>query len=254
MAEAYDRGMGPVVFEPYARQVAHRARDLQPQRVLELAAGSGIATAALLEALPTIELTATDLNEAMVDYGRARVPGATWQTADAQDLPFEDGSFDLVVCQFGVMFFPDKVGAFAEMARVLRPGGHCLLASWDVLQACELEAALTQSLAALFPDDPPTFLARIPHGYADPDLITADAAAGGLEVVVLERVVETSTASSAQAVAEAYCHGSPLRFALEPRGPLPDLTDQVARELTSRLGEGPVTGEMSAFLVTARRS
>ena len=254
MAEAYDRGIGPVVFEPYARQVAARARELAPQVALEIAAGSGIVTDALLEALPSLALTATDLNEAMVDYGRERVPGATWQVADAQALPFPSASFDLVLCQFGVMFFPDKVGAYAEMARVLRPGGSCLIAIWDTLASCQFEAALTDTLAGLFPDDPPDFLARIPHGYADPDQITADVTAGGLELVSLERVVETSSASSAATVADAYCHGSPLRFALEPRGDLEQLTGQVADALTARLGEGPVSGEMSAIVVTARKA
>ncbi len=123
MSEVYDRALGPVLFEPYAQRLAGLARDLNPERVLELAAGSGIVTSALVEALPEATVTATDLNDGMVEYARERVPGAHWQTADAQELPFPDGSFDLVVCQFGVMFFPDKPGAFAEMARVLSPRG-----------------------------------------------------------------------------------------------------------------------------------
>ncbi|MCU1587590.1 MAG: ubiE 4 [Frankiales bacterium] len=254
MAETYDRMMGPVTFQPYADRLAAVARELQPQRVLELAAGSGIVTAALLEALPDAAVTATDLNEGMVSYGRGRVPDATWQNADAQDLPFRDASFDVVVCAFGVMFFPDRVRAYAEMARVLVPGGRCLISIWDVLASSSFESAVTDSLAVLLPDDPPTFLARVPHGYTDTAQIRSDLEAGGLVVEGLEQVVEVTSAPSAAWVAEGYCQGSPLRFTLEQQGSLAELTDAVAGELTARLGDGPLTGEMSAFLVTARKA
>lgn len=254
MAEIYDRMMGPVTFQPYADRLAALAGELHPQRVLELAAGTGIVTAALVQALPAAEVTATDLNDAMVAFGSARVPSAVWQTADAQDIPFADGFFDLVVCAFGAMFFPDRVRAYTEMARVLAPGGRCLISIWDVLAAHDFESSVTDSLAVVLPADPPTFLARVPHGYADPAQIRSDICSAGLEVEAIDRVVEITSAPSAAWVAEGYCQGSPLRFALEQQGSLPDLTDAVARELTGRLGEGPVTGEMAAFVVTARKA
>lgn len=254
MAEVYDRVLGPMTFQPYATKLAEIARQLAPKRVLEVAAGSGIVTAALLDALPAAEVTATDLNEGMVSFGRGRVPGATWQTADAQEIPFEDGSFDLVVCQFGVMFFPDKPKAYAEMARVLAPGGACLLSIWDVLSSSSFEAAVTEALAAVLPDEPPAFLARVPHGYADTEQIRSDVSSAGLAVERIDRAVETTTAPSADWVAEGYCQGSPLRFALEQRGSLPELTQAVAGHLTRRLGEGPLTGQMAAFVVTARKA
>ncbi|MCW2542885.1 MAG: ubiE 4 [Frankiales bacterium] len=253
MSEVYDRMLGPMTFEPYATRLAEIARELQPQRVMEIAAGSGIVTAALVGALPDAEITATDLNQGMVDYGEQRVPGATWRAADAQDLPFEDSSFDLVVCQFGAMFFPDKVAAFAETARVLSPGGRFLLAIWDVLATSDFEVALTASVASVLDDDQPSFLERVPHGYADPGQIRADLTAGGLEIDDLERLVLKTSAPSAAWIVEGYCQGSPLRFALEQAGSLPELTEAIATELTSRLGEGPVTGEMAAFVVTARK-
>jgi SAM-dependent methyltransferase len=252
MAEVYDRMMGPVTFQPYADRLAALARELRPKRVLELAAGTGIVTAGLVEALPEAAVTATDLNDGMVAYGSGRVPGASWRTADAQDIPFPDGSFDLVVCAFGVMFFPDKQRAFNEIARVLAPGGSCLLAIWDVLASSDFESAVTDSLAAVLPDDPPTFLARVPHGYADPAQIEADISSAGLVVGAIDRVVEVTTAPSAAWLAEGYCQGSPLRFALEQQGSLPELTNAVARELAARLGTGPIAGEMAAFVVIAR--
>lgn len=252
MPEVYDRLLGPITFQPYADHLAGLATRLQPARVLELAAGTGLVTSALISALPTATVTATDLNAGMVDYGRAQVPAATWRTADAQEVPFADSSFDLVVCQFGVMFFPDKARAYAEMARVLEPGGRCLFSSWDVLSTSSFETAVLSAAATVLPEDPPSFLERVPHGYADPDRIRADVCAAGFEVESLERVVLTATAPSAGTVAEGYCLGSPLRFELEERGSLAELTAAIAEVMTERLGAGPVTGEMAAFIVTGR--
>src|SRR5262249_49704927 len=141
MPALYDRHLGPFLFAPYARDVAARAAALAPRRLLETAAGTGIVTRALAQALPeTTTITATDLNQAMVDYAAAqtRAPNLTWGQADALALPFADGSFDAVVCQFGVMFFPDKRAGFREALRVLRPGGHFLFSVWDRIEENEI--------------------------------------------------------------------------------------------------------------------
>lgn len=251
MPESYDRLLGPAIFEPYAADLAERARALAPRRVLEVAAGTGIVTRALLAALPDAEVVATDLNPPMVAYAGARAPGATWQVADAQQLSFEAGTFDLVACQFGVMFFPDRVGALAEFARVLRPAGAVLLSSWDTVETSTFPAALVDALVAVLPDDPPTFVARVPHGYADPARIRADLERAGLRDVEIERVELDSVAPSAAAVAEGFCLGSPLRFELEKRGDLGEVTARMATEMTARLGEGPLTGTLAAYVVTA---
>jgi len=126
MPEVYDRCLGPALFAPLAARVAAEAQALAPRRVLELAAGTGILTAELVRALPAAEITATDLSPAMVGWAADRVAGPRWLQADAQQLDLPDADFDLVVCQFGVMFFPDKMAAFAEAARVLAPGGTLL--------------------------------------------------------------------------------------------------------------------------------
>jgi SAM-dependent methyltransferase len=253
MPEVYDRCLGPVIFAPYAERLALQARDLNPRRVLEIAAGSGIVTKELVAALPAADITATDLSPGMVEYGARQAPGARWRQADAQQLPFDDGSVDLVVCQFGVMFFPDRIGAYAEMARVLAPGGGALITVWDVVEATDVAAAFMQAWNELFPDDPPTFLVRIPHGYTDPDQISSDLEAGGLDVVALDRVVETTSAVSAASVAEGYCQGTPMRFILEQKGSLDDITARVAESMTRQLGEGAITGEMAAYVITARK-
>src|SRR5690349_5198930 len=134
--EKYERLMVPLIFRPYADELARRARALQPRRVLETAAGTGAVTRALHEALPDAEIVATDLNQPMLDVNAQHVGSdrVRFVEADAQQLPFEDGSFDLVLCQFGAMFFPDKVRGHAEAQRVLATGGHYLLAIWDAIE------------------------------------------------------------------------------------------------------------------------
>ncbi len=250
MSAAYDRYLVPAVFRPFAENLAARVARHRPRRVLELAAGTGALTQALT-ALPGTEVVATDLNTAMVDVGTARVPAATWRSADAMDLPFEDGEFDLVACQFGVMFFPDRPGAYGQIARVLRPGGRFLFNSWGPLAAHEVEAAVIEALAACFPDDPPTFLARVPHGYSDADRIRADLAAAGLRSAEVETVDAVCRADSALDLATGYCRGTPLRFEIEARGDLESTTRAVVAFLAERYGPGPVAGSMSALVVSA---
>src|SRR4051794_9735345 len=242
MPEVYDRNLGPVLFEPFAVEMARRAADLSPRTVLEVAAGTGVLTEHLTHALPDVELHATDLNPAMVSYAAERVPSAHWQPADSSDVPFPADSFDLVACQFGVMFFPDKRAAFAELGRVLRPGGLLLFTTWDLVETSPFPAALVESLTAVLPERPPSFVVRIPHGYADVRRIRADLKSGGFEEVTVERVVLWGRAASAASVAEGFALGTPLRFALQERGPLDHLTSRLAEEMTARLGDGPIEG------------
>jgi SAM-dependent methyltransferase len=251
MPEIYDSALGPALFQPFAEHLAELAAALRPDRILELAAGTGIATAQLRQALPAARITATDLNPAMVAWAADRVADVTWLPADAQALELPGASYDLVVCQFGVMFFPDKPGAFAEMARILAPGGSALLAVWDRVEDSAFPAAMVESLCAVFPEDPPSFIVRVPHGYADPDRITADLEAGGLLARSIDQVVRRGRAPSARALTEGFCLGTPLRFALEERGSLTALTDALADEMTARLGTGPLEADSAAIVVTA---
>src|SRR4051812_35880464 len=146
MSTAYDAYLVPATFLPYAEDLAARIERHRPQVVLELAAGTGVLTRAVLTRLPEVRITATDLNLAMVDVGAARVPGAVWQQADAMSLPFEDGFADLVACSFGVMFFPDRPVAYGEVARVLRPGGVFLFSCWSPLATHDVETTVTAAL------------------------------------------------------------------------------------------------------------
>lgn len=253
MPEFYDRCLAPALFAPYARRLARIAAAHAPHALLELAAGTGIVTAELVRALPTAQITATDLNPAMVAWAEQRVSGPRWLAADAQCLDFRDASFDMIVCQFGVMFFPDKPKAFAEAARVLRPGGVFLFTVWDSVRTSHFPAALAACLAELIPDSPPDFLVRIPHGYHDRDRIRLDVAAGGLLVESFERLVLRGTAPSARVIAEGFCYGTPLRFALEQRGDIDQLTEALARRMTVRLGDGPIEGDLTGYVVSVRR-
>jgi SAM-dependent methyltransferase len=253
MPDVYDRVLGPVLFAPFAEHVAALAAARKPQRILELAAGTGIVTSELVRALPGADIVATDLNPAMVSWAADRVPGATWLPADAQALSFPDASFDLVVCQFGVMFFPDRPGAFAEAARVLAPGGTMLFTAWDVTST-DFHVALTESLKAVLPEDTPDFLVRVVQSYRDPDVMRADLRAGGLQPDSIERCVLRGRATSARLVTEGFCRGTPLRFALQERGDLDALTEALGADMTARRGDGPIEGDLAAFVVSAHPS
>ena len=175
----YDEYLVPLIFEPYATDLAQRLASRSVTRLLEIAAGTGVVTRALASRLPEdVAIVATDLNQAMLD--QASAVGAArpveWRQADAMRLPFADGTFDAVVCQFGVMFFPDRVGAFSEARRVLRPGGVFVFNAWDRIAENELADTVTTSLQSVFPGDPPRFLARTPHGYHDRTVIERDLA------------------------------------------------------------------------------
>ncbi|ROZ78270.1 class I SAM-dependent methyltransferase [Ramlibacter sp. WS9] len=163
----YDACMVPMLFEPYAVDLANRLRAMKLSRVLELAAGTGVVTRVLASTFgKDVAIVATDLNQAMLDQaasvGTARP--VEWRQADAMQLPFEDESFDAVVCQFGAMFFPDKAKAFAETRRVLRSGGVFVFNVWDRIGENEFASVVQTTLESIFPTDPPRFMSRTPHG------------------------------------------------------------------------------------------
>jgi SAM-dependent methyltransferase len=257
--EIYDSYLVPLIFEPYAIDLAARVAQDPPARLLELAAGTGAVTRRLALALPaSTGIVATDLNQPMID--RANAIGATrsiaWRQADALQLPFPDASFDCVVCQFGVMFFPDKPRAFAEAHRVLRPGGRLLFNTWDRLEANEFPATVLAALGEMFRDDPPTFMARVPHGYFDYDWIRRDLAAGGFRrPATLEAVDAESRAAAPRIPAVGFCQGTPMRHEIEarPGASIAAATDAAERALARRFGAGAITGQIRAHVVSVTR-
>ncbi len=255
--ELYDRLLVPLIFAPYARDLAERVAKAGPRQVLETAAGTGVLTRALASQLPSdARITATDLNQPMLDHAAARQPGETritWQQADALALPFVDASFDAVACQFGVMFFPDKVQGYREARRVLKPGGRFFFNAWDRISENEFADVVTEALAVLFPQDPPRFLARTPHGYHDLDKIRAELTTAGFNSISVDTLTDASRAPSPREPAIAYCQGTPLRNEIEARDPsrLEEATQQAVEALAQRFGSGPIEGRMRAHVITA---
>lgn len=256
--DIYDQFLVPLIFEPYASDLAQRLAAFSPARVLETAAGTGVLTRAIVSRLPEAAVVATDLNQPMLGRAAARLAPAgrvEWKQADALALPFDDRSFDAVVCQFGVMFFPDKVQGFREARRVLRPGRPFIFNAWDHIGRNELVTVVSDALEELFPDDPPRFMARTPHGYHDADKIKQHLGEAGFTDVVIDDVGARSKAASAFDAAFGYCHGSPWRSEIEARGGpagLQKATQHAADALIRRFGKGPIEGGIAALVVTAR--
>jgi ubiquinone/menaquinone biosynthesis C-methylase UbiE len=249
--------MVPLIFEPYAADITQRAASLSPNSVLETAAGSGVVTRALAPRLPRgASYVVTDLNRPMVDYAASRQPLDTrikWRQADALALPFENAAFDLVCCQFGVMFFPDRTAGYREARRVLKPGGHFLFNVWDRIEENVFADDVTNALAELFPSDPPRFLARTPHGYHDKSLIRSELENAGFSSVMIETAAEQSCAPSPRHPAMAYCQGTPLRNEIEARdaGKLEAATDHAASRIEARHGKGEVVAKIQAHVIVA---
>lgn len=256
VASFYDDILVPLIFEAYGQDLAERTRLLMPGTVLEVACGTGVVTRALAKTLPAdAEITATDLNGAMVAHAQSL--GAhrevTWREADVMSLPFADDSFDVVVCQFAVMFFPDRVAAYREVRRVLRPGGSFLFSTWNGIDRNEFAAEVTRALGVEFPADPPSFLPRTPHGYWDVARIESDLQGAGFTTMSAEQKDEVSRATDAIVPATAYCQGTPLRGEIVARDPggLQRCTDLAAAAVAQRFGEGPIESSISATVVAA---
>jgi SAM-dependent methyltransferase len=259
LPKVYQSHLVPLIFEPYAADLGNRLVERPVSRVLEMAAGTGAVTRVLASVLPaSVDIVASDLNQAMLDQAVAmgtKRP-VEWRQADAMQLPFEDGAFDAVVCQFGVMFFPDKAKAFAEARRVLLPGGLLMFSVWDRIEENEFADTVTSALASVFPADPPRFLVRTPHGYHDRPTIERDLAAGGFTAASrITTLPKRSRAASPEIPAIAFCHGTPLRNEIEARAaaPIGEATNRASDAITRRFGKGEVDGKIQAHVVAIEK-
>jgi ubiquinone/menaquinone biosynthesis C-methylase UbiE len=257
--EAYDRYLGPLLFEPFAADLARRLAKPRALKVLEVAAGTGIVTRRLLEVLPANgRLTVTDLNEPMLAHARLKIgedPRVHWRQADALELPFSDGEFDAVVCQFGLMFFPDKARSIREFYRVLAPGGHLLLSVWDSLQANPHATVAQSAIVEFFSVDPPQFYA-IPFSYYDTAEIRKVVAAAGFTNVEIETIKLTGESPSAALAAKGFVRGNPVVNTIRERAPdkLVDIERLAAKRLNERYGPDPIRIPLQAHVVSAVRA
>ena len=252
----YDRHLGPVLFEPYAADLVRRVGPLAAGAVLEAASGTGIVTRQLATALPeAVRIVATDLNQPMLDRasGKQGMARVQFRQADAQNLPFADREFDAVVCQFGVMFFPDRVAAYREARRVLKPDGRLLFSVWESLTKNPFAAVVINAMARQFPQDPPRFFARVPHAYHDLSVIRGELASAGFTTIAIETLTLPCRAASGRCAAIGFCQGTPLRSEIEARDPqgLQAATDALADSLAARFGTGAIEAPMQALVITA---
>lgn len=260
--EIYHAHLGPLLFEPYAADLVSRlqvpAKPGAEARVLEIAAGTGIVTRMLRQALPPqVTLVATDLNEPMLDVGRENVgktQGIEWQQADATALPFPDQSFDAIVCQFGVMFFPDKDQAAREAFRVLRPGGVFLFNVWGSMEENPFARTMHETVASFFQSDPPDFY-QVPFGYHDPGTIRSTLERAGFERIEVTEVEKELSAPSAEHAAIGFVRGNPILLAIQERGTAePDaIVAAVAKAQARSFGDRPLRFRSRVRVISARR-
>jgi ubiquinone/menaquinone biosynthesis C-methylase UbiE len=257
--DLYQRLLVPLIFEPYARDLANRVAAAAPRDLLETAAGTGVLTRAMAPRLPAAtRIVATDLNQPMLDQAakwQASDRRIEWRQVDALALPFADASFDVVVCRFGTMFFPDKVAAYKEARRVLRSGGRLIFNVWGKISDNEFADVITQALAEIFPHDPPRFLARTPHGYHDVEQIRRELNAAGFSNISTDAIDEKSKAASPRDPAMGFCQGTPLRSEIDARDAagLERATAHAAAALARRFGNGAIEGRIRAIVVAAVR-
>lgn len=255
--ENYDRYLGPSFFEPFANDMAARLNPKRHQKVLEIACGTGIVTRRLRDRLPAeTRLVATDLNPAMLALAQSKFDlkkNVIWQEADAGALPFADGSFDAVVCQFGVMFFPDKEAALRETWRVLRSGGMYLFNVWASFEQNPVARTAHETIASFFDRDPPSFY-QTPFGFCDADLIRQLLRQAGFGEMEISIVTLPCRSASAAEFAIGLVRGNPVAAAIEERGVSVDRVVQaVGKKIGERFGEAPVETTMQALVCRAVR-
>jgi ubiquinone/menaquinone biosynthesis C-methylase UbiE len=253
----YDRYLGPVIFEPFARDIARRLVDRKIRALLEVACGTGIATRYLRNTLPlSVEIIATDLNPDMFAFAGSKFRDGErvqWRQADASALPFPNDSFDAVVCQFGLMFVPDKPAAMRESYRVLRQGGVFLFNVWDSFEANPFARIAHTTIDSFFDRDPPKFY-QIPFSLHDSKLVRGFLEDAGFDEIESFSETKPCRSYSAKEFATGLVHGNPVGTEASERGVNPDqLIEAIAKQLAERFGAAPFESTMRAIVWEATK-
>jgi len=253
----YDAGLGPNIFFDYADKIAKLSGEKAASNVVELAAGTGIVSRRLRDALsPETRLVVTDLNAPMLDIARSKFSDndrVEFKVANAMNLPFESSEFDLIVCQFGVMFFPDKPASYREVARVLRPGGHYIFNVWGPMSENPYSQMAYGVTAKFFPDNPPGFY-KVPFHYGDPADVRADLTIAGWHEVEHETIHLKKAIENPAAFADALVYGNPLIDEIRERGGVDPGAVVVAMldALESTFGPAPLVMPLEATTFVCR--
>ena len=256
--EKYDDGLGPLFFHFYAEDLANRIVVENGARVLETACGTGISTEHFWRVLPDdVEILATDLNEPMLEYARAKrgkLDRVKFEQASAQELPYDDAAFDVVVCQFGLMFFPDKLKAFIEAARVLKPGGQLLFSVWDSFDWNPIARLAFENITRFFDENPPTFL-KLPFSCHEIDPIKALLHEAGFSDIEINVIRTMSEPPSAAQLAEGLVAGKPGILEIQERATatVDSVIDAVAKAVIDEFGDNPVRTPLQAITFSTFR-
>lgn len=256
--ENYDRYLGPVLFEPYAKDLVERVNVPEDGWLLEVACGTGIVTRQLRDRLsPSVRIVATDLNEAMINFAAQKFrpdENIEWKPADALDLPFDDESFDAVVCQFGLMFFPDKQRGVSEAFRVLKPDGQYTFSVWDAIEHVDLAKATETVIKQFFPENPPDFY-DIPFSFHEQDRLRSVLTTAGFREIAIEAVPFPCVSASARDAAHGLIHGNPVITAINERDPAkaPEIEAALAEKIAAQFGAAPVKAHMQAIVCSGIR-
>jgi ubiquinone/menaquinone biosynthesis C-methylase UbiE len=257
--EKYDRYLGPCLFEPFARDIVRRVQVSEGDSVLEIACGTGIVTRHLRDTLPkSVRIVATDLNESMLSFARAKFGHddvVEWKQADASSLPFADGSFDVVVCQFGLMFFPDKAASLREVHRVLRPGGLFVFSVWDSIDKNELAQITHQTVSSFFENDPPSFY-EVPFTLHDQKIIADLLSEAGFNDAEFSVLAKTGISPSAADFAKGLIEGNPVIVEINQRAAadVHAIEAAVAAAVAARCGDEPVRAKLQAIICATIRN
>ena len=251
----YDTGLGPNLFTDFGDRLTGAACDGPATKVIELAAGTGIVSRKLRDSLRReSSLLVTDLNAPMLEVARrkfARGENVDFAVADAMELAFEDSEFDLMVCQFGVMFFPDKVASFREAARVLKPGGRYVFNVFSAMQENPYSQIAYCIPAQFFSGEPPGFY-KVPFHYGNPDVVRKDLAAAGWRDVTHETIRLRKKIASPEDFARGLVYGNPLIDEIRSRGGVDPETVAAAvlRALHVTFGPTGMTMPLEATMFT----